>query len=618
MKRYKRVEQGRRAAIHPQQIRAAARRELRRLRRLLRDVVPSLQRLATQAREGSLTLPRTPRLRLTKSVFRVVAVAFWAATTARLLATYSGPGLHVTSLSVWIIPAIGYLLGILLWILPWIRIPAEQLFGSIVIGIALPLLYLSVVGNARSRDLLPVLVAGAVFTAALLPLRTAMAAALLGAVAAAIPLLAGWSGYYDRSLLVLVSVIGLLTYVQARMMGTLGVDKRRAVEERRQIEESYVATISALAASIFAKEGSAEAHSRGSAALAVAVARRLGLRKRQLVLLEYAAVLQDVGKVGLPGYVLSKPGKLTDDELTMIRQHPVIAERILSVVPALAGITPVIRAQYERWNGSGYPDGLAGRAIPLGARILHVCTAYHAMTSDRPYRPALSQDEILAELREQAGKQFDPRVVDALTVVVRAGEVEAISRRVPADGQGSTPREWVQQLQTLEGLGNRLGIEESIEHICRAVAETVAAMVPNDQCGILLLREEGQRLVPTYLSRSAPAEVAEMPAVQEIAVGEGIAGSVAETKRGIVVGDANRHPKASLARKMNESMLAAPVLFKQELLGVVVVSKLGLNQYTGDHLRLVTILANQLGVSLANARMIERLGQARGPQQSAA
>jgi putative methionine-R-sulfoxide reductase with GAF domain len=588
------------------------------LRLLLRDAVPTLRRLVAQTREGSLTPRRMRKLRLPKSAFRVVAVAFWAATTARVLATYSGPGLHVTSLSVWVIPAVGFLLGILLWILPLIRIPAEQLFGSIVIGIALPLLYLSVVGNARSRDLLPILGAAAVFTAVLLPLRTAMAAALLGAVAAAIPLLAGWSGYYDRSLLILVSVIGLLTYVQARMMGTLGTDKRRVEAERRQIEESYVATISALAASIFAKEGSAEAHSRGSAALAVAVARRLGLRKRQLQLLEYAAVLQDVGKVGLPGYVLSKPGKLSDDELTMIRQHPVIAERILSVVPALAGITPVIRAQYERWNGSGYPDGLAGRAIPLGARILHVCTAYHAMTTDRPYRPALSQDEILAELRAQAGKQFDPRVVDALTAVLRAGEVEAISYRAPADGQSSTPREWVQQLETLEGLGNRLGSENSIEHICRAVTETMTAMVPNDQCGILLLREEDQRLVPAYLSRSERAESAEMPPVQEVAVGEGIAGSVAETKRGIVVGDANQHPKASQASKVHESMLAAPVVFKRELLGVVVVSKLGLNQYTGDHLRLLSILTNQLGASLANARMIERLGQARGPQQTAA
>ena len=202
--------------------------------------------------------------------------------------------------------------------------------------------------------------------------------------------------------------------------------------------------------------------------------------------------------------------------------------------------------------------------------------------------------------------------------MVLAGEVQAISPRLPANGQGSASREWVQDLESLEGLGRRLGSEDSVEHICRAVAETVVAMLPHDQCGILLLREEDQRLAPACLSRSAHAESAEMPAVQEIAVGEGIAGSVAETKRGIVVGDANRHPKASRASKMNESVLAAPVVFKQELLGVVVVSKLGLNQYTVDHLRLLTILANQLGASLANARMIERLGQARGPQQSAA
>lgn len=546
-------------------------------------------------------------------------MAFWAITTARLVSTYSGPGLHLTSLSVWAIIAMGYLLGIGLWFQPWIRIPAEYLFGSIVIGIALPLLYLSVIGNVRSRELLSVYIAAAVFTAGLLPLRIALAAALLGAVAAAIPLLGGWTAYYDRSLLVLVSVIGLLSYVQARMMGSLGNEKRQAEQERRQMEESYVATISALAACIFAKDGSAEAHSKGTAALAVAVARRLGLRKRQLRLLEYAAVLQDVGKVGLPGYVLSKPGRVTDDELTMIRQHPVIAERILSVVPALRPVTPVIRAQYERWNGSGYPDGVAGRAIPLGARILHVCTAFHAMASDRPYRPAMSSDEILAELRQQAGKQFDPRVVDALAAVVRAGEVEPISSPRPlVDGRASAPREWVQQLATLEGLGNRLGSEKTVEHICRAVAETVVAMVPHDQCGILLLAEDGQSLLPVYLSRSDRAESADMPRVGKTAMGEGIAGSVAETKRGVVVGDATRHPNVTFVRKMHESLVAAPVVFKEELLGVIVVSRLGLDQYTGDHLRLLTIVANQLGASLANARMIERLGQARGSQQPAA
>ncbi len=618
-KRYRRFNQGDPFAIHLGQLGGKARRALRRLRRALPLIAPTLRRIASGelAHEISEKSPRLRGIRLPPSTFRVVAIAFWAVTTARLISTYSGPGLHLNYPALWAVIVAGYLLAIPLWFLPQIRIPTEQLFGAIVICISLALLALSVIGHVRSRDLLAVYLGAAVFTAILLPIRAAMAAALLGALAAAVPLLAGWSAYFDRALLVLVSVIGLLTSIQARTMGTLGTDKRRAEQDRRQMEETYVATISALAAATLAEDGSAEARSRGTAALAVAVARRLGLGRRQLRLLEYAALLQDVGKVA-SGYVLSEPDPLNDEDMALIRQHPVIAERILSVVPALAPITPVIRAQYERWNGSGYPDGLAGRAIPLGARILHVCRAYHVMSSDRPYRPAQSQDEILAELQEQAGKQFDPRVVDALAVVVRAGEVEAIRPRSPVDGQASTPREWVQQLQTLEGLGNRLGSEESVEHICRAVAETVVAIIPHDQAGILLLRAEDQRLVPTYLSRSERAESAEMPAVQEIAVGEGIAGSVAETKRGIVVGDANRHPKASLARKVNESMLAAPVVFKEELLGVAVVSKLGLNQYTGDHLRLLTILANQLGASLANARMIERLGQARGPQQSAA
>ena len=615
-----RFDQRKPFAIHPGQVRAEARRAWQRLRRLPPQLWASLRRppLGEAAPTDLGFRVGAHQVRLTRSVFRVVAVAFWAITTARLVSTYSGPGLHLTSLSVWAIIAMGYLLGIGLWFQPWIRIPTEYLFGSIVIGIALPLLYLSVVGNVRSRELLSVYLAAAVFTAALLPLRIALAAALLGAMAAAIPLLGGWTPYYDRSLLVLVSVIGLLTYVQARMMGSLGKEKRQAEQERRQMEESYVATISALAASIFAKDGSAEAHSRGTAALAVAVARRMGLRKRQLRLLEYAAVLQDVGKVGLPGYVLSKPGRVTHDELTMIRQHPVIAERILSVVPALRPITPVIRAQYERWNGSGYPDGVAGRAIPLGARILHVCTAFHAMASERPYRPAMSSDEVLAEIRQQAGKQFDPRVVDALAAVVRAGEVVPISPRPSVDGQVSTPREWVQQLASLEGLGNRLGSEKTVEHICRAVAETVVAMVPHDECGILLLAEDGQSLLPVYLSRSERAESADMPPVGKTAMGEGITGSVAETKRGVVVGDATSHPNAAFVRKKHESMVAAPVLFKEELLGVIVVSRLGLDQYSGDHLRLLTIVANQLGASLANARMIERLGQARGPQQPAA
>ncbi|HEX9549448.1 MAG TPA: hypothetical protein VF942_19055, partial [Acidimicrobiales bacterium] len=152
----------------------------------------------------------------------MLAVAVWAITTVRLVTTYSGSGLHVNALSAWAVPAAGFLLGVLCWGLPWMRVPMDHLLGAIAVGIALPLIYSSFTGNLSGSNLLPLYFAAAIFTAALLPLRITMAVALLGAIAAAVPLLAGWSAVYDRSLLVLVSVIGLLTYTQARMLGNVG------------------------------------------------------------------------------------------------------------------------------------------------------------------------------------------------------------------------------------------------------------------------------------------------------------------------------------------------------------------------------------------------------------
>jgi hypothetical protein len=315
------------------------------------------------------------------AVLRFLGLGLWAITTVRLVTTYNGPSLRIDPLSLWGVSAVGFLLGLILWSLPQTRLQVEQLSAAVVIGIALPVLYLSITGTRRSGDLLTAYVVAAVCAAALLPVRTAAAAAVLATIAAVFPLAAGWTAYYGRSLLVLIAVIGLLTYVYARILGSLRAEKLRLERQRGEMEESFVATISALAASIFAKDRSVEAHSRGTATLAVAVGRRLGLRGQELRLLEYAALLHDVGKVGIPGYLLSKPTPLTTEELAAIREHPVIAERILSNVPALAPICPVIRAQYEQWNGSGYPDGLAGDAIPIGARVIHACAAYNAMAS---------------------------------------------------------------------------------------------------------------------------------------------------------------------------------------------------------------------------------------------
>jgi diguanylate cyclase (GGDEF)-like protein len=149
------------------------------------------------------------------------------------------------------------------------------------------------------------------------------------------------------------------------------------------------------------------------AELAVAVARRLGLPAAAIEEVRHAADLHDVGKVAIPDAILNKPGPLDDEEWAFMRRHTIIGERIVAAAPALREVAALVRASHERHDGQGYPDGLAGRDIPLGARIVAVCDSFDAMVADRPYRPALPADVALAELARCAGSQFDPAVVTA-------------------------------------------------------------------------------------------------------------------------------------------------------------------------------------------------------------
>jgi diguanylate cyclase (GGDEF)-like protein len=154
-------------------------------------------------------------------------------------------------------------------------------------------------------------------------------------------------------------------------------------------------------------------HLNGVSKLALSVATRLKLEGEERDEVVRAAELHDIGKMAIPDMVLRKPGPLNEEEWAFVRQHTIIGERILAVAPALLPIAKLVRASHERFDGSGYPDGLAGDAIPLGARIVAVCDAFFAMTSVRPYRPAISHEHALAELRACAGTQFDPNVVAA-------------------------------------------------------------------------------------------------------------------------------------------------------------------------------------------------------------
>jgi len=188
---------------------------------------------------------------------------------------------------------------------------------------------------------------------------------------------------------------------------------RSALRLRRALVgmEAAHAIVAALANAVEAKDGPTERHCERLAVLAARLGRRLQLPDAELDAVTYGALLHDVGKIGVPDHVLTKPGVLTDEEWILIRRHPEIGERICAPLQSFAAFGPIIRHHHERWDGDGYPDRLRGRDIPLGARIVGIVDAFDAITHDRPYRPARPLEQALQELRSVAGRQLDPELV---------------------------------------------------------------------------------------------------------------------------------------------------------------------------------------------------------------
>jgi HD-GYP domain-containing protein (c-di-GMP phosphodiesterase class II) len=220
----------------------------------------------------------------------------------------------------------------------------------------------------------------------------------------------------------------------AGAFNTMGQQIARQLGENAEayarLDEAYLETVTALAAAMEAKDHYTADHAASLAGMALAIGRRLGLGEEELRELNYAAILHDIGKIGVPGRILNKPGPLDTEEFAVMAQHTVIGEQIIENMEHLRPVARIVRSAHERYDGKGYPDGLAGEAIPFRSRILLVCDAYDAMTSDRPYRTALSADEALTELCACAGSQFDPVVVEAFAAEL-AGDSKAAGLRKP-------------------------------------------------------------------------------------------------------------------------------------------------------------------------------------------
>jgi HD-GYP domain-containing protein (c-di-GMP phosphodiesterase class II) len=183
-----------------------------------------------------------------------------------------------------------------------------------------------------------------------------------------------------------------------------------------------------LMRSIDVREPTLGDHSSDVAALAGRVGRRHGMDAEEIDVTVRAAELHDLGKVGVPDAILEKPAALDPDEWEFMRQHTILGERILNAAPALRPVARIVRATHERWDGTGYPDGLAGESIPLSARIVAVCDAYEAMVTDRAYRRALGHDAACGELRRESGRQFDPLVVEAFLAELETVGAEPVER----------------------------------------------------------------------------------------------------------------------------------------------------------------------------------------------
>ena len=402
-------------------------------------------------------------------------------------------------------------------------------------------------------------------------------------------------------------------------------DEQRHV---REMADLHLATIEALALAIDAKDQTSQSHIRRVQLYATAVARALGMKENEIQGVKTAALLHDIGKLAVPEHILSKPGPLTPEEFQKIRAHPKVGADIVSSVPFPYPVAPLILSHHERWDGKGYPTGLKGEEIPLGARILSVVDYFDALMAERPYHKAMSFEAAIGLLQQEAGKGLDPTVVNKFIELLPALQAEAATleqsmrKPVPAAeptiGQpatGLTPepskknvfddialahREIYALYEIAQAMGTSLGVSDTMA----LISAKLSNLVPFSCAALFLFDEEGE----TLRCRFATGTDADI--IQQVTVrsGEGLTGWVARNRRPLV----NARPSADLEAAglktvtQLQSALVCPLLYNERFIGTLSVYHVDAAFYRDDHRRLLDRVSEQAAAVINNSMLFEQ------------
>jgi diguanylate cyclase (GGDEF)-like protein/putative nucleotidyltransferase with HDIG domain len=451
---------------------------------------------------------------------------------------------------------------------------------------------------------------------------------LLGALIAcgvsAINRLVGWQ--YS----ILVFPIVYWIYRSYRIyLGRLEAQKKHAEE----IAALHLRTIEALSLAIEAKDHTTHDHLRRVQLYAVEIAKELGLEEAQMNAIRAASMLHDIGKLAVPENILSKPGRLTPEEFEKMKIHPLVGAEILDRVQFPYPVVPIVRSHHEKWDGTGYPEGLKGEAIPVGARILSAVDCFDALASERPYRRAMSPEEAMVNLSAEKGRSFDPRVVEVmehryreLEAMVSSVETERrrldiapkIDRNVaPSSGYAEAPNEAEvraasfltsiisarQEAQLLFELAQTLGNSLSLRETLSVVASRLKQMVPHDAI-VFYICQDGL-LIPEY----AHGVDYDIFSTLRIPRGEGLSGWVALNEKPISNGNPaaeTLHTRVPSRVTTLQAALSVPLGGHDGVAGVLTLYGREKNCFTKEHLRMLLAASSKLGLSVENALQYEK------------